>query len=151
MFRIETQKEETVMLEVSSGAIIYTLVNNELRYVLIKDRYGNYGFPKGHQEEGEEIEDTALREVKEETGLDIKLLPGFKKSIFYTLPSGNNKQVVFFLAYCEDPKPVAQEGEVEKVELLTYRKALETITFNDTKLVFESAHQMVLKRRAEEK
>ena len=139
------------MLEVSSGAIIYTLVNNEIRYVLIRDRYGNYGFPKGHQEEGEEIEATAVREVKEETGLDIELLPGFKKSIFYTLPSGNNKQVIFFLARCEDPKPVAQEGEVESVELMTYRKALEMITFNDTKLVFESAHQIVLKRRSEEK
>ena len=39
-------------------------------FLLIRDSYENWGFPKGHLETGERPEDAALREVREETGLD---------------------------------------------------------------------------------
>ena len=133
------------MLEVSAGAILYTLVDKQILYLLIHDHNGNFGFPKGHQEEGEDLEETARREVWEEVSIDAEFLPGFKRSIFYTLPNGNNKQVVFFLGRFFDQEPEPLEGEVKEVVLLPYKKAREAITFLDTKMILDSAHQIVLK------
>ena len=52
------------MFEVSAGAIIYTTINEERQYLLIRDFHGNYGSPKGHLEEGETREEAALRDPR---------------------------------------------------------------------------------------
>ena len=65
------------MLEISAGAVVYTHIDNELHYLVIKDFHNNYGFPKGHLEQGETVSEAAKREIKEETGIDIKLNPYF--------------------------------------------------------------------------
>lgn len=60
---------------VSAGGIITRSINNELRICLIKLPTLGYVFPKGHIEQNESKDETALREVKEETGLvniDVK-------------------------------------------------------------------------------
>ena len=57
-------------LETSAGGVVMHADGEEPRYLLIRDSYGNWGFPKGHLETGERPEDAALREVREETGLD---------------------------------------------------------------------------------
>ena len=57
-------KEET-----SAGGVVYRLVDGAPLYLLIRDSYRNWGFPKGHLEEGEGPESAAIREVAEETGL----------------------------------------------------------------------------------
>ena len=45
------------------------LVSNRRGDYLLINRYGLWDLPKGHQEEGEDIEVTAMREVSEETGI----------------------------------------------------------------------------------
>ena len=57
-------KEET-----SAGGVVYRLADGAPLYLLIRDSYRNWGFPKGHGEEGEMPDGAALREVSEETGL----------------------------------------------------------------------------------
>ena len=59
--------------EKSCGALVYRITQNGQKELLfIKHRHGtHWSFPKGHMEEGENEVQTALREVKEETGLDI--------------------------------------------------------------------------------
>ena len=46
------------------------------RFLLIKDSYDNWGFPKGHLEDGESPAEAATRETAEETGLDRLVLQG---------------------------------------------------------------------------
>ena len=70
--------------EVSCGAVLYKKEDG-LKYLLILDRNGNYGFPKGHVEAGETFKETALREIKEETGVDALLDDGFLYSISYPI------------------------------------------------------------------
>ena len=55
--------------ETSAGGVVYRLDRGRTLYLLIRDSYRNWGFPKGHLEDGERPEDAALREVAEETGL----------------------------------------------------------------------------------
>ena len=55
----------------SAGAVLYTVISGERRYVLVREKNGSYGLPKGHVEPGETLAQTALREVREETGLTL--------------------------------------------------------------------------------
>ncbi len=58
------------MLEISAGGVVYRRnEQGELQIQLIQDRYGKVSLPKGKMEPGETVEQTALREIKEETGL----------------------------------------------------------------------------------
>jgi 8-oxo-dGTP pyrophosphatase MutT (NUDIX family) len=75
-----------VIKEKSCGAVVFTRVNNKIKYLLIRSLTGTYGFPKGHVEAGETEEQTALREVFEEVGVKIDLLRGFKTVVEYSLP-----------------------------------------------------------------
>ena len=133
------------MLEISSGAVIFTHINNELKYVIIHDNNNNYGFPKGHQEKGESLKETALREIKEEVGIDVEIIGDFEKTIYYSLPNGNTKEANYYLAYFENQELKPQEGEVQRIELLSYKKALDLINFEDVKDILISAHKIVLK------
>lgn len=63
--------------EVSAGGIVFRRdAAGVLRFLLIKDSYANWGFPKGHLENGESPAAAALRETEEETGLAGLLLHG---------------------------------------------------------------------------
>jgi 8-oxo-dGTP diphosphatase len=55
--------------ETSAGGVVFRMDAGHPLYLLIRDSYKNWGFPKGHVESGEQAEAAALREVKEETGL----------------------------------------------------------------------------------
>ena len=57
----------------SAGAVLYTVIDGERRYVLVREKNGSYGMPKGHVEVGETLAETALREIREETGLHATL------------------------------------------------------------------------------
>ena len=70
--------------EKSCGAIVFTRENGIRKYVIIRGTgiyQGFNGFPKGHMEEGETESETALREVKEETGMGSP-----QRRVFVTLP-----------------------------------------------------------------
>ena len=92
--------------EYSCGAVVFTRMGGEPHYVLVRAKdqpEGCHGFPKGHMEAGETEEQTALREIYEEVGLRVRLLPGFRAVTEYALPypPDTRKRVVFFLAEYE--------------------------------------------------
>ena len=60
--------------EVNAGG---GLVSNRRGDFLLISRNGLWGLPKGHQDPGEEISVTALREMREETGIDQLVLQAF--------------------------------------------------------------------------
>lgn len=62
------------MKEVSAGGVVYRFRNGSLQVLMIEDRYGKWTLPKGKQEAGETVEETALREIREETGIHGEIM-----------------------------------------------------------------------------
>ena len=86
------------MLEKSCGAVLFT-ENGNRQYVVVKSAIKkHWSLPKGHVEGDETERETALREIKEETGIDAEIIEGFREQIEYIMPNGVRKQVVFFIA-----------------------------------------------------
>ena len=99
--------------EKSCGAVVYRYNNEVLEVLLIRHRFGgHWSFPKGHVEEGENEFQTALREVKEETNLSIRLREGFRESVEYFPKPYIKKQVVDFLGLSLGDTAKRQEEEI---------------------------------------
>src|SRR5437016_4242502 len=62
------------MKEISAGGLVYRMVGDELQIQMIQDRYGKITLPKGKMEAGETVEETALREILEETGISGRII-----------------------------------------------------------------------------
>lgn len=130
--------------EKSCGSIIYKYSGNELLFLVIKQTKGHYSFPKGHVEENETERETALREVKEETGFDISFVGDFRKVITYMPNDEVLKDVVFFLGNVIGGLLKAQEEEVVEIKWLNYEDALSVITYDDDKGVLREAYDYIM-------
>ena len=133
-------------MEKSCGAVVFTRVPDGIRYVIIRSRSGAYGFPKGHCEEGETEEDTALREIWEETGLRVRLLSDFRCADCYRLPQKPEwKQVVYFLAEYEDQEVCYRQVELSGASLYTYESAMEVLRWDSLKAILSNANDYLTK------
>ncbi|MBU0966381.1 MAG: NUDIX hydrolase [Proteobacteria bacterium] len=100
--------------------------------VILRDRYGEeWALPKGKQEEGESIEETALREVNEETGCRA-VITAFAGTSFY-YPGKAPKVVFFWKMLAADECCFTPSREIKKLEWLTPREALQRLTHNEEK------------------
>lgn len=131
------------MLERSCGAVVVTTKEGVRYYVLVKGGY--VGLPKGHMEPGESERETALREVYEETCVKAKIQPGFRRTVLYHLPSGNDKRVVYFLATYEHQEARRNPKEFLKVMVLPYREAVRTLTFENDRMTLRAAERFLKK------
>lgn len=86
--------------EKSCGAIIYRVTPaGTIEYLILHQyRSGTWSVPKGHIAADETEQETARREIREETGLNVELIDGFRKEMTYTVSAKASKNVVIFLA-----------------------------------------------------
>jgi len=112
--------------EKSCGCIVF---NEEKKVLLVKMIDGHWSFPKGHVEENETEYDTALREVKEETNIECKIIDGFRYISTYSPYSNVIKDVVYFLAKATTNSIIIQQEEISISGFYSIEKATETITF----------------------
>ena len=136
--------------EYSCGAVVFTRIGGEPHYVLVRAKdqpKGCHGFPKGHMEAGETEEQTALREIYEEVGLRVRLLPGFRAVTEYQLPTppDTRKRVVFFLAEYEGQETTVLETELAAITIAPWPQALELTQFADSKRILTEAHEFLSK------
>ena len=94
---------------------------------------GHWDFPKGHVEEGETEVQTAIREVKEETNIDVEVNEKYRYTTEYSPKEDVMKEVVFFLAKNINDKRNAQLEEVSEVKWFKFEEAMERITYNTSK------------------
>lgn len=120
--------------EVSCGCIII----KDDKVLLVQNIKGkHWSFPKGHMEDGETEKETAIREVKEETNIDVKIIDDKKYTITYRPKPNLIKDVHFFLARPLNKEYRRQEKEISIVEYFTFKDALELITHDDLKELFK--------------
>lgn len=121
--------------EKSCGIIVF---NNE-KVLVIHQNIGHWGLPKGHVEIGETEEETAIREVFEETGINANIIPGFRKMITYQVKENIIKDVVYFVGTTTEINTLAQECEVSEVKWMSYEDALEVMSHDDNRNVLKEA------------
>ncbi len=122
------------MKEKSCGAVV---INNG-QVLLIQSNEGIYGFPKGHMEEGESEKQTAIREVKEETNVDIIIDSNQKYTMSYLVKDIIPKDVVYFIGH-----PVGeinlrpQECEIKKVLWVDIDEVENILEFDNIKKLWK--------------
>ena len=141
-----TEGKHKMITEKSCGAIVYTIANNKIKYVIIRSKEGIYGFPKGHMEGTEREPETALREIFEETGLIVNLIEGFRTEDSYTFIFNNEtrlKHIVYFLAEYSGQVPKIQDTELSNIQLMEYEKAISELQFGSSKRILSEAHKFL--------
>lgn len=128
--------------EKSCGAII--ILDNKV--LMVQQQKGFWGFPKGHVEDGETEVETAIREVKEETNVDIVVDESLRFVNHYITDKNVDKTVIFFLAHpIDNLNVVAQESEIKDIEWVNIDKVEDVLTFDNTKEMWKEVYAKISK------
>jgi len=136
----------------SIGVIVYKKFSRSEKLLILKHRKGHWAFPKGHPDSGEKKIETALRELKEETG--IKVLKLLSKRVLvsesYSFINGSDKKtrkfVDYFIGETTSEKVKIDNKEITKYRWCTYNAALKIITFKQTKNTLKKAYAIIEKK-----
>lgn len=134
--------------EKSCGAIIWrkSPIYDKIEYLVLKHIGGHHAFAKGHVEDYDSDEEaTALREIKEETALDVKIDTGFRESIEYRPAGRVIKTVVYFIASPVNSKAKVklQKSEIVMHQWLTLAMAVDQVSYaSDKKILLAAAEYL---------
>jgi len=139
--------------ETSAGGVVFRARHGEEPlFLLIRDSYRNWGFPKGHLESSELPDAAALREVKEETGLEELELCGEIETIdWYFRFRGKliHKICHFYLMKTDSELTSPQRTEgITACRWMPITLALETISYANARSVLQRAHELVVETLA---
>jgi diadenosine hexaphosphate hydrolase (ATP-forming) len=135
-------KPNRAVREYTAGGVVYRHRNDDIDILMIQDRMGRWTIPKGHVEEGEKIEQTALREVEEETGLsELRLGEKLDKLHFFYRKEG---KLIFMTTYVflmealgDSDAVVAEDSEgIVDAKWFPQAEALRLIEYRDTERLF---------------
>lgn len=130
--------------EKSCGAVIYRRIDENIEFLCISHRNdGHWGFPKGHVEKNESEEQTAVREVSEESGLMVALIEGFRVSVEYLVKKETMKEVVFFLAEAGNQTVNIEVDEIADYKWLNFQHTKQLLSYKSSKEVLDKANQFI--------
>lgn len=126
--------------EKSCGAIVYRKHHGNIELLLIKNANGgHWSFPKGHVEKGETEEQTAVREIMEETGIEVEVDTSFREVITYAPKKDITKDVIYFLAKAITYDYTPQQEEIAKIKWVEINNAHTLLSYdNDRQLVIKA-------------
>ena len=128
--------------EKSCGALVFRRDEHDgqLYILMIRHKHGGHrSFPKGHMERGETEYMTAVREVFEETAVQIRIDTDFRETVHYHPLPGISKEVVYFLTETTQTQIKPREGEIAQVEWVPLDEAEESLTHENDKTVLRAA------------
>ena len=121
--------------EVSAGAVVFYKNKVLVEHMAL----GHYSMPKGHVEPTDaSLKDTALREIKEETGLDVEIPRDYFTCTVYSPKPGHIKRVYWFVAEAKGSKTKCQPEEVEDCYFLSPSDATRVLSHDsDRKVLYQ--------------
>ncbi|HJD99450.1 bis(5'-nucleosyl)-tetraphosphatase [Levilactobacillus brevis] len=131
-----------MITERASGAVVYRLVDGQPEYLLLKSAASNFwGFPKGHVEGDESDLQTAVREIKEETQLDVAINPDFHADLDYDMVNGHHKHVVLYTALVPADSVIERQTvEISAFGWFDYATARDTLSYDNLKGLLDQAN-----------
>ncbi len=137
--------------EKSCGTIVFHLFP-KVMYLLLQYGARHWDFPKGHVEAGENEEETARRELQEETGIHkASLIPSFRETIKYFYTKGGqriSKEVVFFLMEASETEVLLSSEHIGFV-WLPYKDAMERLTFRNARDILRKANRIIAQKESQ--
>ncbi len=137
----------TLRHEKSCGAVVCRVRDGVREYLLIQHLAGHWAFPKGHVEAGETEEECAVREIREETGLTVRLDTGFREEEEFSPAPLTLKKVVYFAAEPVSGTERPQPEEVAGMRWLPFDEACGLVTYDDDRALLRSAEEYLSKKR----
>ena len=132
--------------EHSYGAVIFYVENNRIYYLLIQHSSNfHWGFSRGLKENHENGRETATREIKEETNLEVEFIDGFENSfVFFYKWKGNlhKKEVTYYVAK-SNTKQVKLSWEHKDFTWLEFNDALKKLDYEKDKETLKKAHNFL--------
>ena len=127
--------------EKSCGALVLRRDQDGTDYILmIRHRHGGHrSFPKGHMEPGETEIMTAIREVFEETAVQVRINSEFRETVHYSPMPGVEKEFVDCLTRTGQTEIIPRVGEIAEVEWVPLEKAESYLTHENDKTVLRAA------------
>lgn len=135
-------------IEITSGAVVYRKNNGEIEYLLLESQNKGHfwGFPKGHVEGNETLEETAKREIKEETQLVLPIDTSFHVYTEYDLPNGNRKQMTLYTADLTQSEDIhLQAEEIKNCGWFNYADARERLTYDNLEQLLDQVNDHLTK------
>ena len=130
--------------EKSCGAIVYRKYHGNTEILLVRSiKSGHWSFPKGHVEEGETEEETARREIKEETGLDVLLDTGFRETVTFSPKRNTKKTVVYFVGIATSHELIPQQEEISELKWHEIGQAVSVLTYENDKMIVNKAKAFI--------
>lgn len=135
--------------EFSSGGVIYKNDKWLITASSVSKLFPKvvWRLPKGWIDEGENLEETALREVREEAGIDAKIIKKIETiKYFYKHPENGNilKFVTFFLMEWVRDFPEGFDEETSEILWLSFDEAYKKLSFSGEKQILKKAKEMVV-------
>lgn len=127
-----------------AGAIVLRDGANDREILLLyRGKQKDWSFPKGHIEAGETGQEATIREIKEETGLDIKILDELPR-LSYLLPSGDYAELSMFLAtlLSKDQKFI-KENISDDLQWIPISKAEGLLSYQNLKEYFKTIYSKI--------
>jgi 8-oxo-dGTP pyrophosphatase MutT (NUDIX family) len=124
----------------AAGAVIYKIENDEILFALIhRAFYDDWSFPKGKIDNQESPQEAALREILEETNLEVEFEQELPQQKYVV--KGETKIVYYWLAKLKRDLGFITNSEVDEICWLTKEKALNQLTYPLDRLMLSEVNK----------
>lgn len=141
----KTRAHAKAIHEYTAGGVVYREVGGELEFLLIQDVKNRWSIPKGHVEPGETLEQTAIREIAEETGIkSLRIIGKLDKIHFFYRLEGKlifMTTFVFLMKALKNEELIHAENSEGIIDAKWFngQTALDAIEYKDTKILIQLA------------